>query len=73
MSLLEELDIEVYNQLYSGSKVWHSNNNVITKYSGEIPQVSYIAVLDLLWSIYKVSCRQLCQLDSLSSCLLKAN
>lgn len=69
MSLLEELDIEVYNQLYSGSKVWHSNNNVITKYSGEIPPVSYIAVLDLLWSIYKVE--RLCKevpIDNPSKC-----
>ena len=57
MSLLEELDVQIYDQWFTGSKVLHGTDDVITKYSSQIPPMSYFAILDLLWSTYKVCCK----------------
>ena len=54
-SLLEELDVEIYNQWSNGSKIMHGSDDVITTYSSQFPPLSYLALLDLWWFTYKVS------------------
>ena len=53
-SLLEELDVEIYNQWNNGSKIIHSSDDVITTYSSPLPPLSYLALLDLWWFTYKL-------------------
>lgn len=55
VSLLEELDVEVYNQWSNGSKIMHGSDDVITTYSSPFPPLSYLALLDLWWFTYKVN------------------
>ena len=53
-SLLEELDVQIYNQWNNGSKIMHSSDDVITTYSSPLPPLSYLALLDFWWFTYKV-------------------
>ena len=54
-SLLEELDVEIYNQWSNGNKIIQGSDDVITTYSSSFPPLSYLALLDLWWFTYKVS------------------
>ena len=55
MNLLEELDIEIYNQWDTGSKIMQTNDGAIKTYSSSLPPLSYLALLDLWWFTYKVT------------------
>lgn len=68
-SLLEELDVEIYNQWNNGSKIMHGSDDVITTYSSPLPPLSYIALLDLWWFTYKVEnlCKEV-PIDDPSKC-----
>lgn len=54
MSLLEELEVEIYNQWCTGSKIMHGSDDTVTTYSSPLPPLSYLALLDLWWFTYKV-------------------
>ena len=55
MNLLEELDIEIYNQWDTGSKIMQTNDGAIKTYSSSLPPLSYLELLDLWWFTYKVT------------------
>lgn len=54
MGLLEELDVEIYNQWCTGSKIMHGSDDAVTTYSNPLPPLSYLALLDMWWFTYKV-------------------
>ena len=54
MNLLEELDVEIYDQWSTGSKVMQGFDGIIKTYSTSLPPLSYLALLDMWWFTYKV-------------------
>ena len=55
MNLLEELDVEIYDQWNTGSKIMQASDGIIKTYSNPLPPLSYLALLDMWWFTYKVS------------------
>lgn len=54
MNLLEELEVEIYDQWDTGSKIMQSSDGIIKKYSGSLPPLWFLALLDMWWFIRKV-------------------
>lgn len=54
MNLLQELDVEVYDQWTTGNRILHNLNGNIKTYSSSLPPLSYLALLDTWWFFYKV-------------------
>ena len=55
MNLLQELDVEVYDQWTTGNRILHNLNGNIKTYSSPLPPLSYLALLDTWWFFYKVT------------------
>lgn len=55
MNLLQELDVEVYDQWTTGNRILHNLNGNIKTYSSSLPPLSYLALLDTWWFFYKVT------------------
>ena len=54
MNLLEELEVEIYDQWDTGSKIMQNSDGIIKKYSGSLPPLWFLALLDMWWFIRKV-------------------
>lgn len=69
MNLLEELDVEIYDQWSTGSKVMQGFDGIIKTYSTSLPPLSYLALLDMWWFTYKVEslCKEV-PIDDPSKC-----
>lgn len=73
MNLLEELEVEIYDQWDTGSKIMQNSDGIIKKYSGSLPPLWFLALLDMWWLIRKVEhlCRQV-PIDDPRKCLKAA-
>lgn len=60
MNLLKELEVEIYDQWETGSKIMQSSDGIIRKYSSSLPPLRYLSLLDMWWFTYKVEhlCKQ---------------
>ena len=54
MNLLEELDVEVYDQWSTGNKIMETFDGIIKTYSSSLLPFSYLELLDMWWLFYKV-------------------
>ncbi|CAH3171923.1 unnamed protein product [Porites evermanni] len=54
MNLLQELDVEVYDQWTTGDRILQNINGNIKTYSSSLPPLSYLALFDMWWFFYKV-------------------
>ena len=54
MNLLKELEVEIYDQWETGSKIMQSSDGIIRKYSSSLPPLRYLSLLDMWWFTYKV-------------------
>jgi len=52
--LLDELGLETFDQFVTGRKLMQLEKNRICSYSGDIPSLSIIALIDLFFFLYRV-------------------
>lgn len=55
MNLLQELDVEVYDQWTTGNRILQNSDGNIKMYSSSLPPLSYLALFDMWWFFYKVT------------------